>query len=109
MGAIPSPFDCYLVNRSLKTLELRMQRHMMSGIEIAQKLDSHSMVEKVLHPCLTSHPEHKLAKQQFYGQSGVFSFYIKGGVNEANKFVKALKIFSVAVSLGGFESLAEIP
>ncbi|KAK2722023.1 cystathionine gamma-lyase-like [Artemia franciscana] len=109
IGAVPSPFDCYLVNRSLKTLHLRMRQHMENGIKVAKFLESHPLVEKVIFPGLPSHPQHELAKKQCHGSSGMMSFYIKGGLMESKKFFKALKIFSLAESLGGFESLAELP
>lgn len=109
MGVVPSPFDCYQVNRSLKTLALRMEQHMKSSLKIAQWLEKHKMVEKVLHPGLPSHPQHELAKRQTYGCSGMMSFYIKGGMEQSSEFLKTLKIFTLAESLGGYESLAELP
>ncbi|XP_023240016.1 cystathionine gamma-lyase-like [Centruroides sculpturatus] len=109
LGAIPSPFDCFLVNRGLKTLHVRMERHMENGLAVARFLEKHPMIEKVLHPGLPSHPQHELAKRQCSGFSGMVSFYIKGGLEEAQIFVKNLKWFIVAVSLGSVESLVEIP
>jgi len=109
LGIVPSPFDCYLVNRSLKTLHIRMREHMKNGLEVARYLEKHPLVEKVMHPGLPSHPQHELAKRQCYGHSGVFSIYIKGGPNESSEFLKALKYFALAESLGGYESLAELP
>ncbi|KAK2578023.1 hypothetical protein KPH14_008442 [Odynerus spinipes] len=106
MGIIPSPFDCAMVNRSLKTLELRMKQHMKNGLAVAKFLEKHPLVEKVFHPYLPSHPQHQLALKQATGHSGMVSFYIKGN---ASKFLTALKIFSLAESLGGYESLAELP
>lgn len=106
MGIIPSPFDCAQVNRSLKTLELRMQQHMKNGLAIAKFLESHPQVEKVIHPYLPSHPQHELALKQTSGYSGMISFYIKG---DSSKFLKALRLFVLAESLGGYESLAELP
>ncbi|RZF32021.1 hypothetical protein LSTR_LSTR007099 [Laodelphax striatellus] len=88
-GIVPSPFDCFLVNRSLKTLHLRMNEHMKSG--------------------LPSHPHHQLALRQWSGCSGMVSFYHKYGLNESKKFLKSLKVFMLAESLGGYESLAELP
>ncbi|CAB3380043.1 Hypothetical predicted protein [Cloeon dipterum] len=108
-GIVPSPFDCYMVNRSLKTLELRMRQHMTNGLAVARALEAHPQVEKVLHPALPSHPQHKIAKNQCYGHSAIFSFYIKGGIEHSNAFLKNLKLFYLAESLGGFESLAELP
>ncbi|XP_015586441.1 cystathionine gamma-lyase isoform X2 [Cephus cinctus] len=106
MGIVPSPFDCSLVNRSLKTLELRMKQHMKNGLAVAKYLEKHPLVEKVIHPLLPSHPQHELALKQTTGHSGMISFYIKG---DSVKFLKALKLFCVAESLGGYESLAELP
>lgn len=108
-GIVPSPFDCYLVNRSLKTLALRMERHKSNSLNIAKYLEKHPKVERVLHPGLPSHPQHELAKQQTYGHSGIMSFYIKGGLDESTVFLKALEVFTLAESLGGYESLAEVP
>ncbi|KAG7212060.1 hypothetical protein KM043_012415 [Ampulex compressa] len=106
MGIIPSPFDCAMVNRSLKTLEIRMQRHMENGLTVAKFLETHSLVEKVFHPYLPSHPQYEIARKQSSGHSGMVSFYLKG---DPRKFLKALKLFTLAESLGGFESLAELP
>ncbi|KOC63060.1 Cystathionine gamma-lyase [Habropoda laboriosa] len=106
MGIVPSPFDCSMVNRSLKTLELRMQQHMKNGLAVAKFLESHPYVEKVIHPYLSSHPQRELALRQTSGHSGMVSFYLKG---DSKKFLKALKVFTLAESLGGYESLAELP
>lgn len=106
---MPSPFDCYQVNRSLKTLSLRMEQHQKNGIAVAKFLESHDFVEKVLHPALPSHPQHAIALKQTFGYSGVFSFYIRGDLKHSTAFLKALKLFTLAESLGGYESLAELP
>lgn len=106
MGVVPSPYDCAMVNRSLKTLELRMQQHMKNGLAVAKFLDKHPLVDKVIHPYLPSHPQHQLALKQSTGHSGIVSFYIKGN---AQKFLKSLRLFALAESLGGYESLAELP
>lgn len=108
-GIIPSPFDCYQVNRSLKTLALRMERHWKNSIDVAKFLESHSKVDRILYPALPSHPQYALTLKQTYGHSGIMSFYIKGGLNESTKFLQALKVFMIAESLGGFESLAQLP
>merc|ERR1719193_33192 len=110
-GAVPSPFDCYLVNRSLKTLHLRMEQHQKNANAVAAFLESQipSKVERVIHPGSPSHPQHELVKRQQYGHSGMLSFYIKGGLEASRKFLKALKVVTLAESLGGFESLAELP
>jgi len=109
-GIVPSPFDCYLVNRSLKTLSLRMERHFSNSLLVARFLEAHPKIEKVLHPALKSHPQHKLALAQTFGHSGIMSFYIKDATLEmSSDFLKALKTFILAESLGGYESLAELP
>ncbi|XP_053213584.1 cystathionine gamma-lyase-like [Panonychus citri] len=109
LGDVPSPFDCFLVNRGVKTLGVRMECHQKNGLEIAKYLESHPKVVKVYHPGLVSHPQHELHKKQCSGSSGMISFEIKGGKKEASEFVANLKIFTLAESLGGIESLIEIP
>ena len=109
LGVVPSPFDCYLVARSVRTLAIRMQQHEKSAFAVAKFLSSHPLVEKVLYPGLPSHPQHELAKRQMLGFSGMVSFYINGGRDEARKFLQTVKIFALAESLGGFESLVESP
>lgn len=108
-GIGSSPFDCYLVNRGLKTLHLRMKEHMKNGLAVARFLEQHRLVERVLHPGLPSHPQHEVAVRQCSGFGGMLSFYIKGGLQEAIDFLKALRVFCIAVSLGGVESLAYHP
>uniref|UniRef100_G3MPM6 cystathionine gamma-lyase n=1 Tax=Amblyomma maculatum TaxID=34609 RepID=G3MPM6_AMBMU len=108
-GAVPSPFDCFLVNRGLKTLHVRMERHMENGLKVAKYLEAHPLVEKVLHPGLPSHPQHEVAKRQCSGYSGMVTFLIKGGLKESTLFLKNLKIFTLAESLGAVESLVELP
>lgn len=109
MGIVPSPFDCSMVNRSLKTLSLRMREHNKNGLLVANFLEKHPKVTKVVHPGLVSHPQHELFKKQTSGHSGMVSFYLKGGLEESKKFLGALKVFTLAESLGGYESLAELP
>lgn len=110
VGAIPSPFDSYLVLRGIKTLALRMKKHSENGITIAQYLQSHPSVEKVNYPGLPSHPQFNLAKKQMKDFGGIMSFELKnGGIEEAKRFVSSTKIFSLAESLGGVESLIEHP
>ncbi|XP_011264351.2 putative cystathionine gamma-lyase 2 [Camponotus floridanus] len=106
VGIVPSPFDCSMVIRSLKTLELRMQQHMKNALAIAKFLESHPCVERVFHPYLPSHPQHELALKQTTGHSGMISFYLKG---DTEKFLKALKVFTLADSLGGYESVIKLP
>ncbi|ODM98441.1 Cystathionine gamma-lyase [Orchesella cincta] len=109
IGAVPSPFDCYLVLRSLRTLHVRMPLHMKNASTVAEFLSAHPKVSKVLHPGLASHPQHELALKQSSGHSGLISFYIKPGSGCPSKFLQNLKVFSLAESLGGYESLAELP
>lgn len=109
LGPVPSPFDCYLVNRGLKTLAVRMKEHMINGLAVAKFLEASPRVLRVVHPGLKSHPQHELAKKQMIGFSGMVTFDIKGGLNEATTFLKALKVFTLAESLGGYESLCELP
>ncbi|XP_010356976.1 cystathionine gamma-lyase isoform X2 [Rhinopithecus roxellana] len=109
LGAVPSPLDCYLCNRGLKTLHVRMEKHFKNGMAVAQFLESNPGVEKVIYPGLPSHPQHELAKRQCTGCTGMITFYIKGTLQHAEIFLKNLKLFTLAESLGGFESLAELP
>lgn len=108
-GSVPSPRDCYEVNRSLKTLPVRMERHSENTYEIAKFLDSHSKIEKVFHPALKSHKNHEVALKQSYGHSGIMSFYIKGSFKQSKKFFKSLKLILVAESLGGVETTVSFP
>jgi cystathionine gamma-lyase len=109
VGAVPSPFDCYLVNRGIKTLHLRMKAHSESAMSVAQWLEKDPRIEKVLYPALESHPQHEIHKKQTSGMSGMLSFYLKGGLKESRTFLSSLKVFTLAESLGGYESLAELP
>jgi cystathionine beta-lyase/cystathionine gamma-synthase len=108
-GAVPSPFDCWLTIRGLKTLGIRMDRHQANARLIAVFLQQHSFVEKVYYPGLPDHPQHYLAKRQMKGFGGMISFRIHGGREQANRFFKKLKVFSFAESLGAVESLACYP
>lgn len=109
LGPVPSPFDCYLVHRSMKTLALRMKQHMANGLAVGRFLEKHPCVEKVTHPGLPTHPQHALAKRQCSGYSGMVAMWLKGGLTESRAFLKNLKLFILAESLGGYESLAELP
>jgi len=106
VGAVSSPFDSWLTLRGLKTLAIRMDRHEKNAMVVAKFLETHSNVEKVFYPGLETHQDYELAKKQMTGFGGVVSFMIKGGKDEANTFFKKLKIFQLADSLGGVESLA---
>jgi cystathionine gamma-lyase len=109
MGAIQSPFDSFLALRSLKTLPIRMKAHEANALKIADFLEKHPKVEKVIYPGLKSHPQHELAKKQMMGFGGMITFYIKGDLNSARKFLEKVELFSLAESLGGVESLIEHP
>jgi len=104
-GGIPGPFDAWLTLRGVKTLAIRMRQHDYNAGEIAKFLQTHSQVEAVHYPGLPEHPQHLLAQKQMAGFGGMVTFKIKGGRTQANAFVKALRIFSFAESLGGVESL----
>jgi cystathionine gamma-lyase len=108
-GAVPGPMDCFLVMRGIKTLHVRMERHAQNAMAIAQFLESHPRVERVIYPGLKSHPQHELARQQMTGFGGMITFLIKGGLPEARAFLEKVRIFSLAESLGGVESLIEHP
>ncbi|NXH00303.1 CGL lyase, partial [Loxia leucoptera] len=109
LGAVPSPFDCFLCNRGLKTLHIRMKLHYKNGLAVAEFLESHPHVEKVIYPGLSSHPQYEVTQKQCTGCPGMVTFYIKGNIKNASAFLSNLKVFSLAESLGGFESLAEHP
>lgn len=109
VGPAPSPFDCYLALRGCRTLHLRMRKHEENGLAIARWLEKQKHVTKTIHPGLPSHPQHELAMRQMKGFSGMISFIIDGGKEEASLFLSSLKIFSLAESLGGYDSLAELP
>jgi cystathionine gamma-lyase len=109
MGPVASAFDAYICMRSLKTLALRMQAHESNAKVIAEMLSSHPKVDRVIYPGLKSHPQYDLACKQMSGFGGMITFYIKGGIEEARTFLESVKIFSLAESLGGVESLVEHP
>jgi len=108
-GAVPSPMDSWLVMRGTKTLHVRMQRHEANARALAAWLSSHPQVEKVIYPGLESHPQHALARTQARGFGGMISFVLRGGLDEARRFLSACQIFTLAESLGGVESLIEHP
>jgi len=109
VGSIMNPFDSFLLLRSLKTLSVRMERHCSNAHEIANLLESHQAIEKVIYPGLASHPQHDIAKKQMKGFGGMISVVLKGGLDSATSFLEKTKIFSLAESLGGVESLIEHP
>jgi cystathionine gamma-lyase len=109
VGAVPSPMDAFLVLRGLKTLPVRMQRHAENALALARHLEGHPQVEKVTYPGLPSHPQHDLARRQMSGFGGMLTFVLRGGLDAAVAFLRAVRIFACAESLGGVESLIEHP
>jgi len=109
IGANPSPFDCYLVLRSLKTLEQRVYKATHNAYHLAHFLQKNESVENVMYPGLKSDERHEIAKKQMRGFGGMISFRIKGGKQQVSKFLKAVRVFTLAESLGGVESLAQNP
>jgi cystathionine gamma-lyase len=109
IGAVPGPWDAWLVLRGTKTLPLRMRAHDANGRRVAAYLAERADIEKVIYPGLPSHPQHELAARQASGFGGMISLVVRGGLPRARAFLSALRIFSLAESLGGVESLAEHP
>lgn len=109
MGGVGSAFDAFLALRSLKTLPLRMRQHEANAKIIANFLESHNKVAKVIYPGLKSHPQYDIACEQMSGFGGMITFYVKGGLNESRRFLENVNVFSLAESLGGVESLIEHP
>ena len=109
IGSIMSPFDSFLVLRSLKTLAVRMEKHCENAFEIASFLEKHEVIEKIYYPGLSNHPNHEIAKKQMNGFGGMITVVLKGGLKTATTFLERTKIFALAESLGGVESLIEHP
>jgi cystathionine gamma-lyase len=109
IGPCHSPFDSWLVLRGLKTLAVRMKAHEQNAIKIAAFLEKHPKVDKVVYPGLKSHPQHELAKKQMSGFGGMITFFLKGGIDESRRFLENVKLFALAESLGGVESLVDHP
>jgi len=109
VGAVPGPMDCFLVLRGLKTLPLRMDRHFENAEAVIAFLEHHPKVEKLIYPFHPRHPQYRIAKQQMKNGGGMISFLIKGGREAAIRMVEATRIFTLAESLGGVESLIEVP
>ena len=109
VGAVPSPFDCWLTLLGIKTLSLRMQRHCENAQAIAQFLEDHPQVEKVTYPGLPSHPQYDIAKEQMEGYSGMISMELKGGIPAGISFMNSLKLCSLAESLGAVETMITHP
>ncbi|MDP2917796.1 MAG: PLP-dependent aspartate aminotransferase family protein, partial [Dehalococcoidia bacterium] len=109
MGTCEAPFDCWLVLRGIETLPVRMRQHEQNATAVANYLYKHPAVKKVYYPGLPSHLGHDIAKRQMKGFGGMVSFEVKGGLEAANRFLRRIKVFSLAESLGGAPSLAEHP
>jgi len=108
-GAVPGPFDCWLVLRGIKTLALRMRAHEANALALARFLEDHPAVEQVFYPGLPSHPQHELARRQMDNFGGMVSFRVRGGEEAARWVVERTRLFILAESLGGVESLIELP
>ncbi len=108
-GAVPGPMDCFLVLRGIKTLHLRMDRHGENALAVAQFLADHPKVTEVIYPGLESHPQHAVAARQMRNGGGMISFFIEGGEAATRQLVARTKLFALAESLGGVESLIELP
>ena len=109
IGAVPSPFDCYMLVRSIKTLAVRMERHNFNAMEIANYLSSHPKIKKVFYPGLKTDKNYQIAKKQMNGFGGILSVDINGNLNSTMKFLENIDMFTLAESLGGVESLIEHP
>jgi cystathionine gamma-lyase/cystathionine beta-lyase len=109
MGTCASPFDCWLVLRGIETLPVRMRQHQENAIAVAKYLNEHPAVSRVFFPGLDSHPGHEIARRQMRGFGGVVSFELKEGMEAVTNFLRRIKIFAMAESLGGVASLAEHP
>ncbi|BCT91860.1 cystathionine gamma-synthase [Lysobacter helvus] len=109
IGAVQGPFDSFLALRGLKTLHLRMRAHCENALALAQWLESHPAIERVVYPGLPSHPHHALAKQQMDGFGGIVTIFVKGGLEAAKRFCERTQLFTLAESLGGVESLVNHP
>ena len=109
LGGVPSPFDCWLTLRGLKTLELRMDRHEKNATAIAEALSAHSRVRRVYYPGLSTHPGHAIARKQMTGFGGMVSFELDGTPEEAIEFVSSRRFFALGESLGGVRALVCLP
>lgn len=109
IGSVPSAFDAFLTLRGLKTLGVRMKAHCENAMAVAEWLENDSRIERVLYPGLASHPQHQLAARQMTGFGGMVTAFVKGGLKDATRFLERCRIFALAESLGGVESLIEHP
>lgn len=108
-GGVSGPFDSWLVLRGIKTLALRMKRHEENAMELAKFLESHPQVDRVIYPGLKSHPQYEIARKQMKGFGGMLTFFLKGNLDNARRFLESVRVFSLAESLGGVESLVDHP
>lgn len=108
-GAVNSPFESFLLLRSIKTLAIRMKQHSENALKFAREIEESGAFAKVLYPGLESHPQHELARRQMSGFSGMVSVYLDGGMERTTRFLQALRVFALAESLGGVESLVNHP
>ncbi len=109
VGAVSGPFDSFLALRGVKTLDVRMERHVESAAKIAEWLEADPRVERVLYPGLPSHPQHELASRQMRAGGGIVTFFIRGSIDNARRFLENTELFALAESLGGVESLVDHP
>lgn len=109
LGTVAQPFDCWLVLRGLKTLPVRLRQHEENALAVAQYLDAHPAVEKVFYPGLPGHEGHDLARRQQTGFGGMVSFALRGTLDDVHRVLRATRVFALAESLGGVESLIEHP
>ena len=109
IGAVPSPFDCWLTQIGIKTLAVRMDKHSKNAIEVANFLESHKKVDKVFYPGLKSHPQYSVAKEQMSGFSGMISITLKSDFDSTVRMMNSFKLFSLAESLGAVESMVTHP
>jgi cystathionine gamma-synthase len=109
VGAVPGPLDCFLVLRGIKTLPVRMDRHAENATAIAETLGDHPKVKRVIYPFHSTHPQAELARAQMRSGGGMVSFTMKGGASEATRVAESTRVFALAESLGGVESLIEVP
>ncbi|MBX3076475.1 cystathionine gamma-synthase [Candidatus Obscuribacterales bacterium] len=105
VGSVPGPMDCFLILRGVKTLAVRMEAHQKNAMAIAKFLENKPQIERIIYPGLAAHPQHDLAKKQMNGFGAMVSIVVKGGLENANKFASSTKLFALAESLGGVESL----
>jgi cystathionine gamma-lyase len=109
VGGVQGPFDSFLAMRGLKTLHLRMERHSENALRLAEWLEAHERVERVIYPGLKSHPQHELAKRQMHGFGGMITAILRGGLDASRRMLERCRVFALAESLGGVESLIEHP